>query len=152
THHGASMVRFTHPTRVDAMIRRYLVAISAVLVTTSAFAADEPAYAKKDNRVETVLATLKAAGLPTLHGQWHYIGPFDNENGAGFDTAYPPEKGVDLNQKYDGKDAEKVAWKEFADFRIGKVTNLARFNFNDNACVYLYHEFESSRDLALPVW
>ena len=104
--------------------------------------ADEPAYVKKGTRIETVLATLKAAGLPTLQGRWYYAGPFDNENGDGFAAAYPPEKGVDLTQKYDGKDGVKVAWKEFPDFPVGKVNNLARFDHNDNACVYLYHEFE----------
>src|SRR2546421_12448226 len=113
------------------MIRHWhWVVVVGLGLVSAARAADESAYVKKGTKVETVLATLKAAGLPTLQGRWFYAGPFDNENGAGFDAVYPPEKGVDLTQKYDGKDGEKVAWKEFDDFPIGKVTNLARFNRN----------------------
>ena len=29
-------------------------------------------------------------------GPWHYIGPFDNTGMKGFNTVYPPEKGIDL--------------------------------------------------------
>ena len=56
----------------------------------------KPVYAKKGTRAETVLATLKASGLPTLEGTWHYIGPFDNAGNAHFETVYPPEKEIDL--------------------------------------------------------
>lgn len=32
---------------------------------------------------------------------WQLIGPFDNAGNTGFDTAYPPELGIDLAAKYD---------------------------------------------------
>lgn len=38
------------------------------------------------------MASLKAAGLPTLEGKWYFIGPFDNANNDGFETAYPPRR------------------------------------------------------------
>src|SRR5262249_22896105 len=42
---------------------------------------------------------------------WHLVAPFDNTNGGGFAVAYPPEKGVDLADVYDGKGGEKIEWK-----------------------------------------
>src|SRR5947209_9516296 len=70
-------------------------------------------YVKKKTREATVLATLRASGLPALEGTWHYIGPFDNTDNQGFDVAYPPEKEIDLARKYPGKDGKPIGWKEF---------------------------------------
>lgn len=108
-------------------------------------------YVKKATPEETVLASLKASGLPTLEGKWYYIGPFANNDSDGFDTVYPPEKELDLDKTYPGKGGATVAWKEFPDFRIGRINNLARFKKNDNACIYLHHEIEVSKAVALPV-
>lgn len=108
-------------------------------------------YVKKSSRAETILATLKASGWPTLEGQWHYIGPFDNTDNQGFDTSYPPEKEIDFKKTYPGKDGQKAAWKEFPDFRIAHINNLARFPNNDDACVYLFHEIKIEEPLVLPV-
>jgi hypothetical protein len=50
--------------------------------------------------------------LPKLFGflmRWKVIGPFDNTDGKGFATVFPPETKVDLAAEYDGKDA-KVRW------------------------------------------
>ena len=41
---------------------------------------------------------------------WHIVGPFDNERGGGFQTAFGPEKEVDLSETFDGKTRE-VAWR-----------------------------------------
>jgi hypothetical protein len=43
--------------------------------------------------------------------QWRLIGPFDNTDKKGFDVAYPPEKEIDLQAKYEGK-VGKVSWIE----------------------------------------
>ena len=50
-------------------------------------------YINKGNRADSVRATLASHGLPNLEGKWYYAGPFDNTERAGFDFAYPPEKG-----------------------------------------------------------
>ena len=55
-------------------------------------------YVKKATRVDTILATLKASGLPTLEGTWHFIGPFAWPNEEAFDTAHPPEQEIDLKK------------------------------------------------------
>jgi glucose/arabinose dehydrogenase len=104
----------------------------------------EPTYVKKGNRPDTLVATLKASGLPALDGKWYLIGPFDNTDGTGFDAVYPPEREIDLAKKYPGKGGEAVAWQEFRPFRLGRLVDLARFKDNDDSAVYLMHEFESS--------
>jgi hypothetical protein len=43
---------------------------------------------------------------------WHLVAPFDNRGGAGFDKAYPPERGVDLSARYKGKGGTEVRWAE----------------------------------------
>jgi hypothetical protein len=135
-------------------MQRILSALAVLVVALLVVAVAEPAapsYQKKGNRVETILATLKASGLPTFEGKWHYIGPFDNSDNLGIDTRYPPEKEFDLDRKYDGKDGAKVGWHEFKDFAVGKIVNLKKFKDNDNAVIYLHHEFESSEAIELPI-
>jgi glucose/arabinose dehydrogenase len=118
---------------------------------TSSADPKKPGYVKKASRVETILASLKESGLPTLEGKWHYIGPFDNTENAGFDTAYPPEREIDLTKTYEGKDGQKVGWKEMSDFKVGQVVNLKRFKDNDNSTIYLYHEIDVPEPVTLPV-
>src|SRR4051812_13675206 len=69
-------------------------------------------YVKKATRSETVRATLESHNLPNLHGKWYAAGPFDNSERQAFDTAYPPEKKVDLKDTYAGKRGKKIGWKE----------------------------------------
>jgi hypothetical protein len=102
-------------------------------------------YVKKDNRADTIRATLAACGLPNLEGKWYYIGPFDNTEGVGFDEVLPPEKQIDLSAAYAGKNGKKVKWKEYTEFKPGSVVNLMNLFPDDKhyGVVYLYHAFES---------
>jgi len=131
-----------------------LLAVAALLLGCFTFvntARPEPTYQRKGARVETVLASLKASGLPTLQGPWSWVGPFPNDENAGFETAYPPEKGVDLKATYKGRDGN-VGWKEFKDFPLGKVINLAPlFRRSNDAVVYFYTEFESPEAMDWPL-
>lgn len=113
----------------------------------------EGEYVNKGNRADSARATLKSHGLPDLEGRWHYAGPFDNTNKAGFDFAYPPEKKVDLKATYTGKGGAKVGWKEYTDFKLGQVVNLQKLfpKVRTDAAVYLYHTFESPRAFKLPL-
>ena len=122
--------------------------LSSLLFLTTAATAAEPTYVKKATRVETIAASLKAAGLPTLEGDWHYIGPFDN---AGIDAAAPPEKEIDLTKTYAGKDGQTVAWTKFKSFPIGSIVDLKRFKQSDNCVVYLYHEIDVDKATTLPI-
>src|SRR5437870_4654938 len=131
---------------------RNIVAIAGFLLSASLVAgAPKLVYVKKDNRERTILASLETSGLPTLRGTWYYIGRFDNQNGEGFDTVYPPEKEIDLTKTYTGKDEEKVKWQEFKRFRIARVNDLKLFRQNAYACIYLFHEVEVEEETVLPV-
>jgi hypothetical protein len=44
---------------------------------------------------------------------WNVIGPFPNRDDAGFETAYPPEKEFQPNQKYPGLEGNLVGWKRY---------------------------------------
>lgn len=100
---------------------------------------------------ETVFATLKAHGWPTLEGQWHYLGPFDNQGQKAYGAIFPPEENVDLKETYTGKANAKIGWKEFPQFKLGEVNKLAFYPRNDHCCTYLYYTFEAKEALALPL-
>ena len=126
-----------------------LPAFALALLAVNAFPA-EPTYVKKTTRVETVVATLKASGLPALDGKWYYIGPFDNADGIGHEFVYPPEKEIDLTKSYDGK-GEKAEWKEFKNFPLGQIVDLKKFKTSDYCVVYLYHEIDAPEAMELPL-
>ena len=115
-------------------------------------AQEPPRYVKQASRTGTVLATLRAFGQPTFEGKWYYIGPFDNSNGRGFTTKYPPELGFDPTATYPGKGDRPVGWVEFAAMKPGRVVDLRKpkQNNNDSVC-YLYHEFEVKEATELPL-
>ncbi|MBM4045993.1 MAG: hypothetical protein FJ279_12825, partial [Planctomycetes bacterium] len=58
-------------------------------------------------RLSDATARRKALGFVC---DWLFIGPFDNENKAGFATPYPPEGKIALDQTYPGKQNE-VRWR-----------------------------------------
>jgi hypothetical protein len=43
--------------------------------------------------------------------QWQLLGPFDNTGNIGFETAFPPEKRVDLSATYQGKGGNALRWQ-----------------------------------------
>src|SRR4051794_28205766 len=108
---------------------RALLLAAGVAFAAPALAQDKPdpvaAYTRKATRGETAAATLATLGLPNLAGKWYYAGPFDNPDHAGYDTAYPPEKGVDLKATFAGKGGAKFGWKELPKFTPGVVYDLA---------------------------
>jgi serine/threonine-protein kinase len=99
-------------------------------------------YVPKATYDQTILATLRANGYPSLEGKWHYIGPFDNPDNKGFETAYPPEHGIDLQRNYNGKGNKAVSWKDLPNFRPGQVYDIKQVLNHDHAVVYFYHEIE----------
>jgi hypothetical protein len=108
----------------------------------------EETKAKKDmdfiRALKTTIAAIQQDSTSML-GPWHYIGPFANDNNAGFKTAYPPEKEIDLKKTYPGKNGTVAKWRE-GKFTDGEVNDLALFDEadNENAVVYLYREIDSS--------
>ena len=141
---------------------RFLLLSVAVLLSPPAFAQPKPAapadpataYTRKATRGETAAATLAALGLPNLAGKWYYAGPFDNAEHNGFDTAYPPEKGVDLKARFVGKGGAAFGWRELPDFTPGRVYDLLPLfpTARENAVVYLYHRFPAAVGVRLPAY
>jgi glucose/arabinose dehydrogenase len=112
----------------------------------------DPQYVKKDTRADTIVATLKASGLPAFDGAWHWIGPFDNPDESAFDRSYPPEKEIDLSNTYDGRGGKKVSWQPFKNFKLGQVVNLKPLVPKSDFCfVYLYHEMEAKEAVEIPL-
>lgn len=108
-------------------------------------------YVRRSTREETILATLKANGLPTLEGKWYSIGPFDNTDEKGFAEAFPPEKEIRLDGTYRGKKDRAVRWTEMPGFRLGSVVDLRLYDDNDLSCIYLLHIFEAKTEAELPL-
>ena len=48
--------------------------------------------------------------LPSIN-RWQVIGPFDAEYSTAFDKEFPPEKTIDLDSKYVGKNRKRIGWK-----------------------------------------
>ncbi|MBX9585166.1 MAG: SMP-30/gluconolactonase/LRE family protein [Gemmataceae bacterium] len=137
-----------------------LLPVVALLAAVAAVPAQPPkpdpkagGYVRKPTRAETARATLAGYGLPTLEGTWHYAGPFDNANKVALDTAYAPEKKVDLADTFTGKDGKRFGWKEFDGFGPGRVVSLLPLFPDDreHSVAYLLHEFRSPRAFTLPL-
>jgi len=77
---------------------------------------------------------------------WQIIGPFENERGGGFATAYGPEKEIDLAATYDGKE-RPVSWRPLppaAPTGLISLNNL--FRPNDQCLAYALCFVDSDRD------
>ncbi len=57
---------------------------------------------------------------------WNIIGPFPNEDDAGFTQVLPPEKSFDPDQEYPGVNGERIGWKRY----FGDVPDLGFGKWN----------------------
>ena len=79
--------------------------------------------------------------------KWQVIGPFDNTGGKGFDTAFAPEKGIQLDATYDGK-GKQVKWQPFESADdYGKLDFNKPFGMQKESTAYAVTTFESYSDL-----
>jgi uncharacterized membrane protein len=68
---------------------------------------------------------------------WQVVGPFPNENKAGFEAVYEPEKGVDLAKAYTIPGSKgPVHWKRVSANAAGFVDLLPPFTPNEYVCAY----------------
>ena len=75
--------------------------------------------------------------------RWNVIGPFDNTDRAGFEKIFPPEKEIDLQAKYKGKEKE-IKWQPLASSdSLGKIDLNKPFGMLKETTAYAYTEFES---------
>lgn len=97
--------------------------------------------------IAKALAELKEkVDLPRHFGfltNWQVIGPFHNSERKGFAEVFPPEKEVDLNASYQGKES-KVAWQALStDDPYGKVDFNKPYGKLKEVTGYAYHEFDA---------
>ena len=115
--------------------------------------------ARDIDQIKTITTRLRQlkqeVDLPRHFGflmHWHVIGPFDNTERAGFNTAFPPETEVKLDAVYKGK-AGDVKWIPFvtAD-EYGKVDiNKAYPGLIKEVTAYAYTTYDAAaaRDVEL---
>jgi hypothetical protein len=89
---------------------------------------------------------------PAYITDWQLLGPFDNTERAGFDRAYPPETGVDLDAAYAGADGSDIRWTAYEPGKTGYV-DLARAIRPDDVpgVAYAYRVFEADADKTLQI-
>ena len=97
--------------------------------------------------IAKALAELKEkVDLPRHFGfltNWQVIGPFHNSERKGFAEVFPPEKEVDLNASYQGKES-KVTWQALStDDPYGKVDFNKPYGKLKEVTGYAYHEFDA---------
>jgi putative heme-binding domain-containing protein len=104
-------------------------------------------FMTEDDLVDLVeyLLTLKTHALRL--DSYHIVGPFDNgDNDAGLDKVYPPEKAIDLEATYTGKQG-KVRWKTVKADAHGYFDLQAFFAPRSSQIVsYVYREINSPAD------
>jgi hypothetical protein len=78
-----------------------------------------PSLYKDDGMLATIDRVQYLLRNPViLNLDWWAIGPFDNEDKKGFDTAYPPEKELNLTGTYTGIDNQELQWKRVDESRL----------------------------------
>lgn len=106
--------------------------------------------ARDQDQVDAAAEQLRKLGqtvdLPTHFGfitSWHLIAPFDNTDKSGFDVAYGPERKVDLDAEYQGKDGVVKWTRHSTDDQYGTVDLNEALGKFKGAVAYAYAEFES---------
>lgn len=116
---------------------------TAVKMYQNAFAA-----ARDLDQIKAAAAKLKDFGespdVPTQMGYiigWKLLGPFDNVDDIGWNTAYPPESGVDLTKSYPGQKGE-ISWiNHVTTDEYGVVDLTKALDKHKGAVTYAYAEF-----------
>ena len=92
------------------------------------------------------------APLELAMGKWSQCGPFDNTGHKGYDTAYPPEQGIDFKGVYPGKNDQQAGWRE-VDFPDGRLNSVKIYREQDHTflTVYLHRQITSNKAVELPI-
>jgi hypothetical protein len=104
------------------------------------------------DQVELVAKRLKELNAPVdltaqfgFITQWMLLGPFDNTGGVGFNTVFPPEKGVQLAAVLEGKKKAPLRWLEHTTrLPYGVVDLNVALGKNMGATAYAFSVVKSS--------
>lgn len=120
---------------------------TAVKMYYNAFAASRDL-----DQIKAAAAKLKDFGetpdVPTHMGfiiGWKLLGPFDNVGDVGWDTAYPPEQGIDLTKSYSGQ-KDEIRWiNHVTTDEYGVVDLTKALDKHKGAVTYAYAEFIAAK-------
>lgn len=118
------------------------------------------AIAKELERRGSPVNLVKHYGFITT---WYLAGVFDNTDGKGFDSVYPPERSADPAARYPGKGGKEVAWKAHSTAEKNGAVDLNKAIGKEKAVVaygYVVIEVPAERPVqvraasatALKVW
>jgi hypothetical protein len=80
--------------------------------------------ATKLGSVGKTVSIVEQMGFVT---DWYLLGPFDAPGMSGFETSFPPEKKVDLNETFKGKTGDTIRWtRHQSDDRFGWIGSPRR--------------------------
>jgi hypothetical protein len=85
------------------------------------------------------LAFVGMAHSPSLRRfikEWNLIGPFDAPDMTYLQTAYPPEKEIELKKKYKGKNNQMLEWKRIQAGESGFINLQRLFEPNEQTIAY----------------
>jgi hypothetical protein len=116
------------------------------------------ASARDKDQISKIARRLKELGKPVdlashlgLITTWKLVGPFANLKKSGIDTAYGPERSIDLSAVYDG-DAGKVHWKDCTTKQEYGIVDLnAEIGPRPAAVAYASSEFVSASEKEVDV-
>ena len=81
-----------------------------------------------------------------LH-RWYLLGPFDAPGFSGYKMSFPPERKVDLEAEYTGKDGTAIRWQASqSGNRLGQLNLVTAIAPVKEAVGYAYAEFHSPRE------
>lgn len=78
--------------------------------------------------------------------QWHFIGPFENSAGSGFNAIYPPELEINTEATYTGKSRNTVSWIPLKNESASPWIWLNNHAEGSNATYYFATSVNSSKD------
>ncbi len=77
---------------------------------------------------------------------WQLLGPFDNEQGSGFDTPYPPETAIDLEASVDARGRE-LTWRRMPQTSSGFLPFSRLFHPSEQVLAYAATTLEVPEDM-----
>jgi hypothetical protein len=109
-------------------------------------------HARDKDQVDAIATRLAKLGatvdLAPHYGfirEWAVLGPFDNTDGKGFITAYPPQTELNLQSKSPGKDGVELTWKGFSSKESYGLIDLNKaIGKHSSAVGYAYAEFQQN--------
>jgi hypothetical protein len=82
------------------------------------------------------ISTAKTPSQRRFISEWHLIGPFDAPDMTYLQTAYPPEKEIDLKKKYEGKESRIAEWKKIKTPHAGFIDPAKYIKPTEQVIVY----------------